>query len=99
MWFSLRSLVHKLKGVPTKSTSSLPTRRKLMPLRPSTESKISPSITEAAKLSNWIPAEGVALDTDEESEEDPDLLLKSKMSTPPLALALVDPSLDGVWTE
>ena len=31
----------RLKGVPTKSTSSLPTRRKLIPLRPST-SKISP---------------------------------------------------------
>ena len=91
-----------LKGVPTKSTSSLPTRRKLMPLRPSIESKISPSITEAAKLSNWMPAEGVALDTE---ESNPDLLLKSKMSTgPALPLALVglvdeEPSLDGVWTE
>ncbi len=84
----------RLKLVPNRSTSSEPTNRRLMPPSPSTSRLVSKSSrsadgsplskhTEAAKLSNWRPAEAVAVEVefvakvgDDEVDDE-----KSKMSS------------------
>ena len=65
----------RLKLVPTRSTSSDPTKRRLMPPSPSTSWLVSKSRrsadgsplskqTEAANVSNWRPAEAVAVEAE-----------------------------------
>lgn len=84
----------RLKLVPNRSTSSEPTNRRLMPPSPSTSRLVSKSSrsadgsplskhTEAARLSNWRPAEAVAVEVefvakvgDDEVDDE-----KSKMSS------------------